>query len=226
MLINRNVPPGSSVHHHPCKKPMSIFKFKWHFSQKAQQKTGWLTSKETSCQFVQSTCIKLKESAQHTGWLTGEGGCWRLVWGTKKKKKQKALKIKNEQNFCYCIWKWQAWQGRARGAWLGAVELPSPCMRLHSQCSACPFASFLLVCPCNLYPSSCPLFHLFFFFLCFSVFRFCSGNGNWMVKFRKMQFERTPETRDETVKAERQQNATARAAAASTGQQQQQVEQQ
>lgn len=42
-----------------------------------------------------------------------------------------------------------------------------------------------------------------------------------------MQFERTPETRDETVKAERQQNATAvRAAAASTGQQQQQVEQQ
>lgn len=155
---------------HPCKKPMSIFKFKWHFSQKAQQKTGWLTSKETSCQFVQSTCIKLKESAQHTGWLTGEGGCWRMVWGTKKKKKQKALKIKNEQNFCYCIWKWQAWQGRARGAWLGAVELPSPCMRLHSQCSACPFASFLLVCPCNLYPSSCPLFLLFFFFvlLCFS----------------------------------------------------------
>lgn len=70
-------------------------------------------------------------------------------------------------------------------------------------------------------------FSFYFFFLCFSVFRFCSGNGNWMVKFRKMQFERTPETRDETVKAERQQNATAvRAAAASTGQQQQQVEQQ
>lgn len=78
------------------------------------------------------------------------------------------MKIKNEQNFCYCIWKWQAWQGRARGAWLGAVELPSPCMRLHSQCSACPFASFLLVCPCNLYPSSCPLFLLFFF--CASLF--------------------------------------------------------
>jgi len=149
--------------------------------------TGWLTSKETSCQFVQSTCIKLKESAQHKP-STGKmgGGGWKNI-----------EKSKNEQNFCYCIWKWQAWQGRAQGAWSGALN----CRAHACDCTlSAPLVLFLVFClfgPCNLRPSSCPIF-FFGFFYCFFLF-FCSGNGNWMVKFRKMQFERTPETRDETA---------------------------
>lgn len=180
---------------------------------------GWLTSKETSCQFVQSTCIKLKESAQQAPTYYGRVTHTNNFSGWEEGKKN-IEKSKNEQNFCYCIWKWQAWPGRTKGGVARGGELPlptpmpmpmpSPCMRLHSQCSACPFASFLLVCPWC--PVCCPIFRIFFFFFfaptllyCFSVCRFCSGNGNWMVEFRKMQFESTLETRDETVGAERQQ---------------------
>jgi len=40
-----------------------------------------------------------------THWLTNWGGVVVGEWFgvRRKKKKQKALKIKNEQNFCYCI---------------------------------------------------------------------------------------------------------------------------
>lgn len=173
MAVNRRVPVA---HVSLFDLPMSIFKFKWHFSQKAQQQqeqhthrlAAWLTDIRRDKLPIRAIDVhKTKRvSTTHSRWAWA----WEVGKNIEKSKTSKIFVIAFENGR----------RGRRRGrrGVAGGGELPSraeasPCMRL--QCSACPFTSFCLLVVCLvLRPSSC----LIFLFFCLSVSRFCSGNGN------------------------------------------------